>query len=456
MLSAYITQLTQQRQSQRRENRLRTTTTRFDRREERSLKNYTIIQSKVENNVPDGILRELVEFIETTNLIQSSQSNMYNGISRKQCLYFALFYMIDHKSSYLATSNLRSTFDIDKNAISRILDRLTPGIDAFVDSKIIVPSSETLLNIARRNASETFQRTHGILDGVDFKIKYLKRDFTALFPDSFRSKKFKFKNALRFQVLLSHDKQVIWTDKGNGAGTHDMRCVFRSNLHQVTTGMSIMADTAYINTYHPTHFITKYKKPNNRELNLMELNYNHAHSSERSKVERYFGLLKVRFSFLLDGYRGPIRQFYRLFRLACVIMNIVFATNSVREEEEPLIEFVIRTQVRWTSTEELRLVNNSIADTFPEVRISDTGEHSIVFDAEREETSFQGRNRRVRNIQPAFEYQGPHLPPSQRGSNRIERVLVRTREEYEQGNNDQLDQRPQNRRRITNLNDLLN
>ena len=80
MLSAYITQLTQQRQSQRRENRLRTTTTRFDRREERSLKNYTIIQSKVENNVPDGILRELVEFIETTNLIQSSQSNMYNGI----------------------------------------------------------------------------------------------------------------------------------------------------------------------------------------------------------------------------------------------------------------------------------------------------------------------------------------------------------------------------------------
>jgi len=236
--------------------------------------------------------------------------------------------MIDHKSSYLATSNLRSTFDIDKNAISRILDRLTPGIDAF-----------------------------------------------------------------------------------------------------------------------------QYQKPNNRELNLMELNYNHAHSSERSKVERYFGLLKVRFSFLLDGYRGPIRQFYRLFRLACVIMNIVFATNSVREEEEPLIEFVIRTQVRWTSTEELRLVNNSIADTFPEVRISDTGEHSIVFDAEREETSFQSRNRRVRNIQPAFEYQGPS---SQRGSNRIERVLVRTREEYEQGNNDQLDQRPQNRRRITNLNDLLN
>ena len=79
-----------------------------------------------------------------------------------------------------------------------------------------------------------------------------------------------------------------------------------------------------------------------------------------------------------------------------------------------------------------------------------------MFDAEREETSFQSRNRRVRNIQPAFEYQGPHLPPSQRGSNRIERVLVRTREEYEQGNNDQLDQRPQNRRRITNLNDLLN
>jgi len=88
-------------------------------------------------------------------------------------------------------------------------------------------------------------------------------------------------------------------------------------------------------------------------------------------------------------------------------MNNVFATNSVPEEEEPLIEFVIRTQVRWTSTEELRLVNNSIADTFPEVRISDTEEHSIVFDAEREVTSFQGWNRRVRNIQPAFEYQGP-------------------------------------------------
>lgn len=52
------------------------------------MKNFDTIEDKVKRNVPPGISNELVQFVDSTNLIKNSPSNMYNGLSRKQCLYF--------------------------------------------------------------------------------------------------------------------------------------------------------------------------------------------------------------------------------------------------------------------------------------------------------------------------------------------------------------------------------
>lgn len=76
-----------------------------------------------------------------------------------------------------------------------------------------------------------------------------------------------------------------------------------------------------------------------------------------------------------------------------------------------------------------------------------------MFDADIEEEAFSRRNRRRRNIQPTLNYNGPFIPPNQRGSNRIDRILVRPREVFQQENEDQSEERLSNRRRI-NVNDL--
>ena len=60
-----------------------------------------------------------------------------------------------------------------------------------------------------------------------------------------------------------------------------MRCIWRSNLHQVIKDTKCLADLAYINTYYPTKFITGKKKPRNRTLSASDITYNQKIAKQR-------------------------------------------------------------------------------------------------------------------------------------------------------------------------------
>jgi len=82
----------------------------------------------------------------------------------------------------------------------------------------------------------------------DIKVKYLQKDTQSLFPDSWKSIEYHYENAVRFQIAIGYDMRCEWIDDGNGAGCHDLRCLWRSNFHELFQNTTILADNGYINS----------------------------------------------------------------------------------------------------------------------------------------------------------------------------------------------------------------
>ena len=104
-----------------------------------------------------------------------------------------------------------------------------------------------------------------------------------LFADTFKSIKFNFKNAIRIQLGIGFNQRAYWTCEGNPAGVHDMRCIWRFNLHKHIKDTKILADTAYIQQYYPIEILTGKKKPRNGTLSESDINYNKIISKQRGK-----------------------------------------------------------------------------------------------------------------------------------------------------------------------------
>jgi hypothetical protein len=274
----------------------------------RIMRNFDIIKEAVERNIPESTLTLIKRHFEGSTLIRGAPENFYNGLSREQGIYFILFYLLKHGDHRLRSDALRDNFDLNKNAIADILDRFSESIDQFNLNNLTKRSNEDLLDVASRFVGPSFRDIHALIDGVHIKVLGLDKEVTGLFPDSFRSHKFNYKNAVSFQVCIGADLRAEWCDQGNAAGCADMRCLWRSDFHLMFANCNILGDTGYINSYYPINIITKYKAPRGGALTQEQVNYNYAHGQERNPIERLLGILKSRFEFLQDGYRGPLHH----------------------------------------------------------------------------------------------------------------------------------------------------
>ncbi len=177
-------------------------------------------------------------------------------------------------------------------------------------------------------------------------------------------------------------------------------------------------------------FVTGFKATHGSDLTQEQTNYNFAHAQERNKIERYFGILKSRFQFLYDGYRGPLAHFRRLSVFAMCIVNEIIRLfqNRFSHEEESIINHIILTDLRHSPLEQLELVQQSTLLTFPEVVLNpETGEHYLIWDATEEQRRWEGRNRALRDGYPTFQFQPRRDRNAPRGSNLEVRILGQVR-----------------------------
>jgi hypothetical protein len=201
-------------------------------------------------------------------------------------------------------------------------------------------------------------------------------------------------------------------------------------MHMVFPNCNIMTDTGYINTYYPVNFVTKYKATTGHPLTEEQLTYNQAHSIERGKIERFFGILKARFQFLICGYRGPLRHLVRLMKLAlCLTSDIIrINQNHFTNEEEARIREIIATDAQHNPLDPFLLVGNDINTTFPEVVVNPiTGQHHLVWESVEEERRWSGRTRTIRDPFPTYQNTDQHT--ENRGSNQTPRGTTRPRED---------------------------
>jgi len=394
------------------------------------MKNFDIIKHAVEANIPEPTLNIFKSFFENTNLIHGAENVIIQGISKSQCAYFILFYMIKHSDKRLRTSSLRDSWDLNCNFIDTLLDHVAEAIDEFIRQNLQKRSNTTLLEVARASTISPFSECVGVLDGMDVKVKYVPKDFTSMFSDTWKSIKFHYQNGVRFQMVVGYDLRCEWVDNGNAAGCHDLRCLWRSNFHDPFQNTNVLADNGYINSSYPVNLVTGYKKPINGELDEQQVVYNASHGFARSVVERFIGIFKSRFEMAMDGYVGPLRHFVRLIKLAIVLTNdtIRIAHNNFSDREEEIIADTIRTDAQHRPLDVFKLVNNSLSETMPEVIINpETSEHVLFWESVEEERRWGTRNRTTNSAFPTLSGQ---TQENARGSNRIERIpTVRPRPE---------------------------
>jgi hypothetical protein len=102
MLSAHFDKIIQRR-SRKRYGRCGSSSTNFHTIEPREMKNFDIINA-VEANIPEPTLNIFKSFFENTNLIHGAENVIIQGISKSQCAYFILFYMIKHSDKRLCAA----------------------------------------------------------------------------------------------------------------------------------------------------------------------------------------------------------------------------------------------------------------------------------------------------------------------------------------------------------------
>jgi hypothetical protein len=353
------------------------------------------LMNKITRRIPSIFFEDFLNHLQNTSLLtQDQKTKLELGYSSVDCFLLIFFGMTHHKEA--TCDYYKEKYDVNKNFVHRTLQKLAPVIEEFNKTKLTLGQGQFTINNLERISQEeaiyeAFQDYHFLLDGVDvrFSSKSMS-DIRMLFSESFKSKKFKYKPAFRIQVVttLARKPKICWTCDGNGSGCHDMRYVYRSNLHMVANGMKGITDAAYINSFYPVAFLTPKKDPNEAEERI-----NEKISKQRAPIEKVFGLLKLRFEFLYYNYRWPIRFFMPLFRLACVAINYIEGelTELELEKIKEIIDF------------EKKNLNDEMNDnSFPEVRINENGTHSVILQSQIERTNWSGRNRRVRDPHPTF------------------------------------------------------
>jgi hypothetical protein len=109
---------------------------------------------------------------------------------------------------------------------------------------------------------------------------------------------------IQIAIQLSKKQKGVWADDGNGAGCHDLRCLWRSNFHTiVSNNMKVITDLGYINSYYPVKFVHGKKKPRNGELTVEEQLKNKIIAKQRGIIEKYIGYIKIKFDIFLIGAR---------------------------------------------------------------------------------------------------------------------------------------------------------
>lgn len=64
-----------------------------------------------------------------TPLIQGPKDVVIQGVSREQCAYFLLYYMIKYTDHRLRASALRVSWDLNCNFIDSLLDHFGPALE---------------------------------------------------------------------------------------------------------------------------------------------------------------------------------------------------------------------------------------------------------------------------------------------------------------------------------------
>jgi hypothetical protein len=185
------------------------------------------LEHKIFQRIPSEIVEEFINFCKSKH-----SDPLVEGWSVQDSVNIILYWMLHHGEA--TCSNIEIEYNIDKNAVERILEKLYQTINEWNELKLRVPSFDEMEQISRRYLDQQFHNCTCIIDGVDCPIEKPPKSLKFCFQDSFLSKKYKYKfAAVRYQVCITSDKQAFWICEGNPAGAHDMRCLWRSNFHQI-------------------------------------------------------------------------------------------------------------------------------------------------------------------------------------------------------------------------------
>ncbi|KAL0484950.1 KIF4B [Acrasis kona] len=244
------------------------------------------------------------------------------------------------------------------------MPRALKYIEAYISEEMQMGTYQQRLEIAQQHMGADFGDVTGIIDGVHIWVKHLRPTSKYGFEhDSWYSYKFQ-KFGINIQVMCDGMRAPIWTDLGNPAGVHDIRCVTRSKLEdKLHPNEKILADGGYVNSRSRIRFVHGYRKPANNELPRYKQRFNERLSAERVRIEQLFGVTKLLFEAFRVGFRGDVEWVGTLFRLALVLAWKSIDRGIVTQNRlAEAVELINREEEQERIERELR--NDPIQDDF--------------------------------------------------------------------------------------------
>ncbi len=288
------------------------------------------IYEEVTNTVHVDDLEDFLTFLE-----QEINFKLAYGYSVRQVGLIILHYMLFHDQ--YTTHDMNYEFGLPANGFTRLLKQVSKTIEEYNKTEIKWGSINDRIDAAKRGMPVELQDPLPtfIIDGTHIPVRYGDPILHfGMAGDSKYSYKFQ-RAAVNIQVAINGVMRVIWTDKGQPGGVHDMRAVWRSDLELIVDHIRDIGqgDLGYMNNRLNFLILTPYKNPPNGELTARQKRWNTIFNGKRVDIEQFFGLLKLRFPMFRCGYRGPLEYLCVLFRLACALTNKSLDRNRLTDIE---------------------------------------------------------------------------------------------------------------------------
>ena len=253
----------------------------------------------------------------------------YAFSTMREKLAVILFYL----KAYMTQELLGLMFEVDQSAISRLLHKILPLIEAAAD-----PELKIFLQKVQETCKKEKIKTLAELTEKFPELREAQSDTTEqrCYRSSNYEKQKKYysgktkKHAVKTQITTSITNRILDVSGSYPGSMHDKAIIDEEKtIPKIPEQTPHRFDSGFqgVRNEYPNHYlILPIKKPKNGELSDLEKEHNTAHSRRRVKVEHGLSRLK-KFKILANVFRNSIKVHNQVFRGIAAILNFRLANT---------------------------------------------------------------------------------------------------------------------------------